>query len=126
MRGAHLDNERRVLPRRERRGQRREHLQWLRGFKAHRLLYHSTLGLRVIGTTAGARVFKVHRLLYHSSDIEVYAPRQRRDHLQWFPCGLVFKAHRRMYHSTLGLCKAHILMYHSTFKAHRLLHHSNV
>ena len=33
-------------------------------FKAHKLLYHSTLGLRVIKKKI---VFKAHRLVYHST-----------------------------------------------------------
>jgi len=60
---------------------------WWRGglaFKAHRLVYHSTLGLRVIKQKkkkCGGVV----------------------EHHRRFRGGLVFKAHRLLYHSTLGL-----------------------
>jgi len=81
-------------------------------FKAHRLLYHSTLGLRVIkkkktalmdvtppetarfGDVMPPRNTKRQRL------VDGNPPRNTK--MQRFRGGLVFKAHRLVYHSTLG------------------------
>ena len=63
-------------------------------FKAHRLLYHSTLGLRVIKKKC--RVYPESHVL-RRDDIALrifFAHLKER---------LVFKAHRLLYHSTLGL-----------------------
>ena len=62
-------------------------------FKAHRLVYHSTLGLRVI------KIKKVGGVVPHAP----LAPLQVHLVLLRFRGGLVFKAHRLVYHSTLGL-----------------------
>ena len=87
-------------------------------FKAHRLLYHPTPGLRVIkkkkkaearygcGTTStistartrpSARTSKRCRFLL--PPISHHAPGHG---VKRFRGGLVFKAHRLLYHSTLG------------------------
>jgi len=67
-------------------------------FKAHRLLYHSTLGLRVI------KKKKKKQLLPGSQGHNltltvVYLPYS----LDSGRGGLVFKAHRPVFHSTIGL-----------------------
>jgi len=73
--------------------------------EAHRLLYHSTLGLRVIkrrrrpcGCLWRPRV-RWQGLLSRVRGLEQLLHRS----VQRFRGGLVFKAHRLLYHSTLGL-----------------------
>jgi len=76
-------------------------------FKAHRLVYHSTLGLRVIkkkkrrsrvpSSSFRVAVFGVGVLGRGGRHLLLHR------HVQRFRGGLVFKAHRLVYHSTLGL-----------------------
>ena len=64
-------------------------------FKAHRLVYHSTLGSRVIKkkkVQQRGRLFRVPDPVSGGG----YG-------VERFRGGLVFKAHRLLYHSTLGL-----------------------
>ena len=80
------------------------HMKRFRGgllFKAHRLLHHSTLGVRVIKRERGK-----HAALRITKWAWPNRPRQgesRAAECERFRGELVFKAHRLLYHSTLGL-----------------------
>ena len=69
-------------------------------FEAHRLLYHSTLGLRVIKK-------RRRRMMTRSAHLST-SPRiprvrgYRCSSRTWFRGGLVFEAHRLLYHSASG------------------------
>jgi len=66
--------------------------RWEGVFEAHRLLYHSTLGLRKIKQGRGSRVPRC--------GFQGPGSGSRGRNVKRF---LVFKAHRRLHHSTLGL-----------------------
>ena len=77
-------------------------VQWFRGglvFKAHRRVYHSTLGSRDIKQK---KVWGVHHAVEHCKDVLLRLVRDGGVDLR-FRGGLVVEAHRILYHSTLGL-----------------------
>ena len=69
-------------------------------FKAHILLHHSTLGLRVIKKKRRRGWENLSVLLLEEAVDERLQLLYR--NVQRFRGGLVFKAHRLVYHSTLG------------------------
>ena len=79
-----------------------------RARKAHRLLYRSTLGLRVIKKRADIGIQPLHSSGASTTPLLAnhrtrFPPLLFRGNGKRFRGGLVFKAHRLVYHSTLGL-----------------------
>ena len=77
--------------------------------KAHRLVYHSILGLRVIkkDTKEAFRASVTRTSTAFARSASLFVPAVGvgfyRGNVQRFRGGLVFKAHRLVYHSTIGL-----------------------